>query len=720
MPNVNPGPSSSTSPNVQSQREAIGATALLTFAALPPPASVSFGDVAYTTDLGPVYCNGTAWVSFSGNGAGTLLVIPNSQAAAPFNTAVIQGALNAGGIVSVPGGLGIVWIGASQGFANSALLYNSNTTIRVGSGTTLTLLPNSNVAMIMSATLNAFLAGGFSLTGGVAVTLTQNAAPCSVNVAWTGHGLVAGQAAMIAGATSSGQRTNPYNGVFVITAVVDANNFTILTAYPAAAAPAGTTLALQANQNIRFDGGGAWDTNGSNQTNSATIKNHGVMISGVEGVVIENIVVANSVQNGVPIQFARNVTVRDLRAPNSDNALQVMGPSSSVWIRGISGYSHDDFVAIAPGPFTVNLYLNAKGDITDVRLENVAPFATSTGTCVHIYPTDNEVLDDINVDGVTGDTLASPIQLNVYAPSGNTHGYYGRIRFANIQPAVTNNLASTFVIGLSAGDALTIEDCSFVPGIPAMTNFTPWMTLSNAAVIRTFVLNRIRSNGFPTTAGVNAEMIFVNSAIINKMVCRDWDVQGAAAGAQMQLILLSNAANVVKDIVFEGGSFDSTVRAMVESDVGMTGQTTFNVTFVGIETSGANGTGTAPSQGVRIGSGQTQNCNVKFLACGTLNFVTSAIFQGSGTIAFKLASSATDWGTTAPISGSGTYIVTAYGLEIPLDAGLVQTTKGQFFTHASAVAGRNAANQQGPCIGVDGTHFYALATGAAGVNTIIV
>jgi hypothetical protein len=204
----------------------------------------------------------------------------------------------------------------------------------------------------------------------------------------------------------------------------------------------------------------------------------------------------------------------------------------------------------------------------------------------------------------------------------------------------------------------------------------------------------------------------VNGATINKWTNRDWVVKGGVG--TLKLISLANAANVVKDIVFEGGSFDSSVIDFVEVDNGMTGQTTFNVTFRGIETSGG------PAQGVHIGSGQTQNCNVKFESCGQLHFTTSAILQGSGTINFKLSSVNTDWGSTVPITDSGTYTITCYGFDIPIDAGLVQTTKGQFFTHASAVSGRNAANQQGPCIGVDGTHFYALGTGTSGVNTLIV
>lgn len=703
-----------------------------TFATLPTAAQMvgeRVGKLAWTTDKGLCAWNGIAWVGSSGAVLAGLISFPltsspttaQQTAAAAINTPLIQAALTAGGTVAIPGGLGIVYIGASLGFVNSALIYGSNTRMSVGPGTSLTLAAGSTVAMIMGSCIAAFLAGGLSLTGGVAVTLTQNATPCSVNVAWSAHGLLAGNAVMIAGATGTGQRTNPYNGTFPIQAVVDANNFTINTNYPALSAPAGSTTALQANQNVRFDGGGTWDCNGNAQTNLATIRNHGIMVAGVEGLVMENITVTNGKQNGVPIQYSRNVTVRDLRGPNSDNCLQVMGPCTSIYVRGISGYSNDDFMAIAPGPAVGDAYLNAKGDIIDVRIENVDATAYSSGTILHIYPTDNQVLDDITIDGVVGNSLQAPLQINIYPPSGNTHGYFGRITYKNCQPCVSNNLAPTFAINKVQGDTLTIEDCSYVPGVGASTNNTPWMNLTGTggnSVIRNLVLNRIRSNGYPNAAGSSPVFLFLGGATVNKIMCRDWDIQGAVGGT-FKLVLLASAANLVNDIQFEGGCFDSSVVDFVEVDLGMTGLGTFSVTFVGIETSGQSGTGTGPSQGVRIGSGITQNCNVKFIGCGLLNFTTSALFQGSGTISFTLASSGTDWGTTPPATASGTYTVTAYGWEIPLDAGLLQTTKGQFFTHKSAVAGRNAAAQQGPAVAVDGTHFYALGTGAAGVNTLI-
>jgi hypothetical protein len=691
-----------------------------TIATLPTELQASqYGLLAYVSDSGGGYYVYTAsgWIAVASGATLTSALVANSTGASAANTALIQAALNLGGLVSI-NKPGVIWIDASNGFTNAALLYGSNTRISVGPNTTIKLAAASNVAMIMSTCVATFLAGGLSLTGGTAVTLTQNSAPCSVNVLWTTHGLTAGQAVMIANATGTGQRANPYNGIFVIQAVVDANNFTINTNYPATAAPAGSITALQATQNVRFEGGGTWDGNGPNQTNTLTIRNHLLMVAGVEGIVMDNITVTNCKQNGVPIQYARNVTVRDLRSPNSDNALQLMGPCTSIYVRGIVGYSNDDFMAIAPGPFVGDAYLNAKGDIIDVRIENVDATAYSTGTILHIYPTDNQVLDDINVDGLVGNSAASPIQVNIYAPSGNTHGYFGRLRFKNVQPCVSNNAAPIFAVSACTGDSLTIEDSSFLPGVTVPTNFTGWLNLTTTAVIRNLVVNRLRSNGFPSASGTTG-LVFVGGASINKIMCRDWDIQSAAASGQLGLIRLASASNVVKDIVFEGGSFDASVLDFVQVDNGMTGQTTFNVTFIGIETSGANGNGTGPAQGVHIGSGVTQNCNVKFIGCGTLNFTTSAILQGSGTIAFKLASAATDWGSTVPISSSGTYTITAYGMEIPLDAGLVQTTKGQFFTHASAVAGRNAANQQGPCIAVDGTHFYALGTGTSGVNTLI-
>jgi hypothetical protein len=74
------------------------------------------------------------------------------------------------------------------------------------------------------------------------------------------------------------------------------------------------------------------------------------------------------------------------------------------------------------------------------------------------------------------------------------------------------------------------------------------------------------------------------------------------------------------------------------------------------------------------------------------------------------------------IIASSSATCAVYSSGIVLDVGLatigLATTPGQTCTHSSAVAGRNATNQQGPAI--LSTNWYALATGAAGVNTLIV
>lgn len=69
-------------------------------------------------------------------------------------------------------------------------------------------------------------------------------------------------------------------------------------------------------------------------------------------------------------------------------------------------------------------------------------------------------------------------------------------------------------------------------------------------------------------------------------------------------------------------------------------------------------------------------------------------------------------GSTASLRSFG------YGFKTDV-INLSTTIAGQTAWHTSAVAGRNAANQQGPAF-CNGTNWYAIGTGAAGVNTLIV
>lgn len=72
MPSVNNGPATAQTQNTQASMGSSGPLGTIyTYATLPSAASVYPGTFAYTSDVGPVYSNGTSWNVFSGGGGGS-------------------------------------------------------------------------------------------------------------------------------------------------------------------------------------------------------------------------------------------------------------------------------------------------------------------------------------------------------------------------------------------------------------------------------------------------------------------------------------------------------------------------------------------------------------------------------------------------------------------------------------------------------------------------
>lgn len=84
MPNVNPGAARALTPNLQGQLKANGTTASLLYVNLPSDSgNILPGTLAYTTDQGMVYWNGSSWTSLSsGSGGGILGAYVNAGAVA--------------------------------------------------------------------------------------------------------------------------------------------------------------------------------------------------------------------------------------------------------------------------------------------------------------------------------------------------------------------------------------------------------------------------------------------------------------------------------------------------------------------------------------------------------------------------------------------------------------------------------------------------------------
>jgi hypothetical protein len=650
-------------------------------------------------ELVPVVQNGDdaqTTVSAIKNYLNVSILSPSGDTAGVTDQSVIQTALNSAGLVNLAQA-GTFWI-------NKPLIVYSNTDIVCGANTNIRLAPNCTCPLLMPASLVTALGGGTTtLTGGVTVTLTQGTGN-AVNVAWTGHGQSVGDGVWI-----YNNGVSAYNGVFRVGAVVDANNFTVYTPYYTASAPSGTTRALPAVKNFNLTGG-TWNYDYLNQAAPGNLyTTMAIHLVGLMNSSVTNVTSINARKYQFNIQAVNGLYLNNLRVANQiSDGLKIYGPSNGVKLDGMYGYAADDFVSLQTNEGTgfQSFQFNQAGDILNVSVNNLNFTGSSVSNPCKMYPSDNEIMDAIEVDGVYGTAASYGVSLN--KGLGYTTGVMGRVKLRNINSQVAGTLTPTIQVSTVSIDHLTIEDCSFLPGSTVEANKNYFLTLNGAGTIKTLVLNRIKSNGYPSSNTVTVALIDVNSSTVRKMVIRDCEVIGATGGGTFPVLYLENALNVFGDLIVDGGYYDASVSAFVQFNAALASGTP-NFRFRGVNLTCTN---------VIVNNYQGMHASFE----GNTIAATNLVRNGAGSLAIKIASAGNnDFGSTVTINPTGgTPSVTLYGNDLKYDAGLTATTQGQFFYHSSAVAGRNAANQQGLCIGVDGTHFYAIGTGASGVNTLIV
>jgi hypothetical protein len=618
-------------------------------------------------------------------------LIPNLISAANGNTTAIKGLLTAGGLVNL----------TQEGlfYINQPLIYGSNTTLILGPNTTLRLAPNSNCPMLMSTSLNTFLGSGTTLANGTLVTLTQNAGS-SVNVLWTSHGLSVGEAVWIAG-----NAVSTYNGVFRVATLIDANNFTIYTAKDATGAPSGTTQAVQAVQNFNLLGG-IWDYNGTNQTVVApSYKLLPLLLVGLCDSTMDDVASINGEFDGFHIQAVLNFQAFSTHIDGV--GLLLYGPCTDVKLEGTSGVATTDLIGLHPNiPGGNAAYqFSAVGDIYNVSVCNTNGVVTGGGSTINLYPSDNEAMSLIYLE--QGNSTSQGQSFNVSRPSAFSVGSIGSLTLNNVQFSAQNGNNPSLSITSCSISLLTISNCSTGPSSATATQNNNYMTIGPNAIIGEMIVDRLKAVGQPSTSG-NMSVFFIFGATIGKFVLRDAKITGGTG--TFDVLMNESVNNVIGDIEIDGGYVDATVRSMVNFH---------SVQSSGIPNLLIRGM-TAINSSAIVRFDGAQQAHIR-LEGNTLSPSGEVILTGASGIVMRLASSGDNDITGALITATaGNPTATMYGYDLIYDVGLLSTTKGQYLYHSSSVGGRNATNQQGNCIAVDGTHFYALATGAGGVNTLIV
>ncbi len=610
------------------------------------------------------------------------------------DSASIQSALNVGGRISLTS-CAVYWI-------NATLIYSSNTELNLPACATVRQVAGTSKTMLNSSSAVAYAAGGTT------VTLTQGSGN-AVTVAWTAHGLSVGSYLWLSGASPS-----TYNGVYRVDAVTDANDVVIHTWRTAISAASGTITAVQAVYNFTLDGDGTWDYNKAASNTGTATNAHIINLQGVADSSVRDVVAINGQKYALNLCAVHGVRVQNFHTVNGSDGIKIYGPAMSVLVDGLYGVTQDDSISVQPleasGFSSYQLtYPGGGGDAVDVHIEHVAAADTGSASVVAVYPSDSQYVDRLTIEDITG-TATGRAAVYFVAGSGYTTGAIGSVVLRNVS-------------GIGSTDAISFGSSIVTIGNVRIENsrYLPW----NAAYTG-------QSGSF------NAYIDVLSAAVINKMtvtgVYSDWN--GATSSAS-----LINLLGTVKDLSVNDSSFDitsgnnldvvhygatatSSTISFANDYVGPnvkylvkafpTNSTTPTFVFRNVTTSGTSGAGVLDITTTLTATAIFSNNNFSNLGLGVVRLETNSpvlTARSDGTNVYA---------GTFYAHPSGTPTIVLKGNDISAD--VTDTTVSTSVFPQWAQSTTTGTGKQGMAVKVNGNStstWYALATGTAGVNTLI-
>ena len=617
-------------------------------------------------------------------------LVVNSTAAAAANTTILQSAVTAGGIVNITTPAGIIYI-------NNTITYGSNTAMVFGPGTILQAAPGMNKTLMISTSAVNFLAGG------TAVTLAQTTGSAFTVTYLSAHGLSVGQGLWLSGSTPSS-----YNGVFRIQTVNSTTQVTVLAPRALSAGPSGSAIAVTAVQNFKMYGGTYNYDFANNPSPPTTYQTMVINLIGLIDCSIEDVNSINGAKFAFCVNSVNHFSARNCTYNGRSDGIKVYGPAYGVSIDGLAGFALDDAISLQTKEPALYLsyQLGGGGDVYDVSVRNVSNLIGTSGETMAVYPSDNEYMDQIFIEQVSG--LGSYLRVDYQTGLGYTLGNIGSLHLKNIQSVSQGANQGAIVLGGCTIDKLLIENCSFVPASSTITDNHGWMSSSSLTNIKELIVSGFKSTGSPSAAGA---LLMMNLAGGNfgRVVIRDAVINGTS-GTQTINLVQFNGTYTLGEVSVEDSYFGAFAKYPVAFQ-GAPSSGTPKVTLTNNDVLGIGGIVLIPTMNARV-----------LLRGNTFSTVSLGVVRTQGTNIVAIASDGTNDFTSSAliVVAAGSLALTLYGNDLVWDAGLLTAaTKGQYFTHASSIGGRNGATQQGLASNNNGANFYALASNA-GANVLIV
>ncbi|WNV48185.1 hypothetical protein Ql52_gp049 [Caulobacter phage Quill_5.2] len=456
----------------------------------------------------------------------------DSVGAASTNNSRIQALLDAGGQVSLQG--------SGTCYVTGGLVMGDNTELIVPPSLTIRLAPGSNKVMLTSSAIRSSLAGG-----GATVTVNWTSG-IDCPVVWTAHGMSVGEYVYLNGA-NEGQ----FRGVFVVTNVADANNLTLRLWRTPTANATGTCKALRANKNITVSGG-IWDHDDANNPSSLFPDCMAIVLGACGNLQVNNVTIKRSTKYCLWLAALNGFSVSNVYVPETvSDVVKIYGPAAYGDVENISGVaSGDDLLTLQPKEAAAFSQYNPYtwGDILNVRIRNVRSPKNGNYKIFAIYTDSTFIADNIEVDGVHGQTSGVAVSLNQSLGSGQ--GVLGRISVNNITAKAVYpcQVANATIDALRLGINNTVVDTT-----GANTNGNHIRIDTTAVVKRLGVQMRITDATYGASGAPSP--IYVGGAVWQMDLT---DVQGIWGSSTRFLSLSSTGGARVDKINFEGSTSTAT------------------------------------------------------------------------------------------------------------------------------------------------------------------
>lgn len=598
------------------------------------------------------------------------------------NTSAINNALATKKIVSINT--------AGTYYINTPLILKNggNQMLFLGEGVEIKLAPNSNCNMVRTWALNngtqktitSITANDWEGNGSLPSKGTQ----VICTAVCTNHGFSVGQKVSIMWSGSRG-----FGGVFYVETVADANTFTYKprikpSAQTAPGVSGQTKYAILADENIIIQGPGKFNADVAN--NGALLSDSAgwlIHLAHYDNVQIDRVRFTNNGGRDVMFYAGNNLRITNYKGVNGHVSLQCLGPISNTFIDGVESvnYSDDGIALVLREDNAFPSLQLSEGDIFGFKVRNTDIDSPTAIIPIYFF-TNLYIMAGIDFDDIGGKTAGTAIKATSTVISGPLlQGVCKDMRLGNI---TASGAVSIFVSDNITYDVLEFSGLKYkTPVINSMIFF------GSSNIIHKLIVNKFDCLGMHNPPAT--DFLFMFACAVETMVFRDCYYDNSSGSGNGYMIGFTT-----------GGSFVEMIIENISGSGGWFCQIPSLITSGKIVVNGMH------SQGGLLQFDILGTCDIEHngvVLSGATRFLN---IRSTGVVTARGNEPTLGGAVYAAITAGGSLIPKSFGVPISAVATGVSVASGNMLRHTGAT-------NPGPAV-ANGTVYYAIAQGAAGVN----